>query len=145
MVDVADLGLAVGDERGDHERRAAAQVGAAHRRTRELRHAAHERVMTLDADVGAHAADLVGEHEAVLEHVLGDDAVALGDRHERHELRLHVGGKAGVWQRLHVDRREPAGVRSTVTPSGSTWIDAAGLLELDEHEVEVRRGRTREP
>ena len=37
VVDVADHGLAVGDERREHERRAAAQVGTSHRRARELR------------------------------------------------------------------------------------------------------------
>ena len=48
-------------------------------------------------------------------------------------------GKPGYGSVWTSTGREPAAVRSTVTPSASTCIDAAGLLQLREHEVEVRR------
>ncbi len=48
-------------------------------------------------------------HEAVLENGFADHAGALGDRVERGELGLHVGGKTGVRRRDQVDcLRSPA-------------------------------------
>ena len=60
-------------------------------------------MMILDSDIGSHADKLACKHEAVLEHVLGDDRYALRARGQQHELRLKVGGKPGMRQRLQVD------------------------------------------
>ena len=60
--------------------------------------------MIVDGDVGAHTRDLRSEHEAVLENVLRDDGIALGQRGEQHELRLKVRGEAGVRKSLNVHR-----------------------------------------
>ena len=55
-------------------------------------------------------------HETVLENILSDNAGAFGLRGQRHELRLHVGGKTGIFFGDHV--------------GGSEWIvshDANGV------------------
>ncbi len=46
-------------------------------------------------------------HEAVLEDVFMDDALALGRRHQGHELRLQVGGEARIDLGRDVDRLQP--------------------------------------
>src|SRR5262245_5674963 len=75
--------LAVGREPGEHERGAGADVGRGHRRAREPFDTADDRVPAFRAHVGAHARELVDEMEATVVDVLGDDRVAVGDRHER--------------------------------------------------------------
>ena len=50
----------------------------------------------LHGDVRAHADEFLHVHEAVLEDVFGDGGGAFGLGGEGHELRLHVGGEAGV-------------------------------------------------
>ena len=55
----------------------------------------HDRRVAFDGDIGAQPMQLLHVHEPVLEDRLGDAADAVGDAVERHELRLHVGGKPG--------------------------------------------------
>ena len=50
----------------------------------------------MHVDPRAHPVQLRHVHEAVLEDRLGDHGGALGHRHQRHELRLHVGREAGI-------------------------------------------------
>ena len=64
--------------------------------------------MVLDGDVRAHAHELAGEHEPVLEHVLGDDGHAVGERGQQHELRLQVGREARMRQGLNIDGNKGA-------------------------------------
>ncbi len=49
-------------------------------------------------------------HEAVLEDRLADMRAALGQRHQRHELRLEVRGKAGERVGGHIHRRDAGAV-----------------------------------
>ena len=71
-------------------------------------HAADDGVVPVGAHVGAEPGQLAGEHEPALEDVLGDHRRAVGDRVERHDQRLQVGGEARVGQRHDVDRGRPA-------------------------------------
>ena len=94
-----------------------AQVGRHHRRALQPLDALHHRGVALESDVGAQALQLEHVHEAVLEDGLGDQRGAVGDACERHELRLHVGGEAGVGRGAHADRA--AAVRSSRSRSTS--------------------------
>ena len=64
--------------------------------------AADDGAAAFDLDVRAHADQFLRVHEAVLENVFGDDRGAFGLRRQRHELRLHVGGEAGILLGGHV-------------------------------------------
>jgi hypothetical protein len=88
---------------GDDQARRGAQVGRHHGRALQPVHALHHRGVAVDADVGAEALQLDRVHEAVLEDGLADHRHALGDRVERHELRLHVGreGRIGRGAQAH--------------------------------------------
>ena len=108
VVQAAHLGRALGDQAGDGERGAAAQVGGFDDAAGELTGAGDHGVVAARGDAGAQAVELVDHGEAVLEDVLGDDRGALGEREGDHELRLQVGGKAGVRQRRDVDRAQRA-------------------------------------
>src|SRR5206468_1084451 len=81
---------------------------ARHGRARERLRPAHDGVVAVHVDVGAHAHQLLRVQEAVLEDRLGDRAGAGGARHEGHELRLEVGREAGIGHGLRVDGGELA-------------------------------------
>src|SRR5581483_244965 len=106
VVDARDARRALGGEPGEHEAHARAEIGRHHGRTREPRRPAHERAVALHAHLRAHAGELLDVHEAVLEDRFGEAARPVGPRHERHELRLQVGGKARVGHGGDVDRAE---------------------------------------
>src|SRR5208283_1711925 len=53
-------------------------------------------------DIRAHANQFLRVHEAVLENIFRDDRRAGGLGGERHVLRLHIGGEAGIFFRVHV-------------------------------------------
>ena len=113
---MANLGRALGDKTGHHERRAAAQVVRGHLRAGETGDAVNHDVMALDANLGAHAPELRREHEAVLEDVLCNDGAAAGQRGKDHDLGLHVGGESGngsVWMSTGL---MPPATRRTCTP-----------------------------
>src|SRR5438552_15067834 len=93
VVDAVDQGLAFGAEAGYDQPRRGAQVGGHDGRALQALDAAHESAVSLDRDIGAQALQLERVHEAILEDRLGDHRRAVGDARERHELRLHVGGK----------------------------------------------------
>ncbi|CAG4927213.1 unnamed protein product, partial [Acidocella sp. C78] len=95
VIDAVDDGLALRGEAGEHQRERGAQVGRHHRRAGQRRHAAHDRRRAMHVDARAHAVEFGHVHEAVLEDRLGDHRGALGHRHQRHELRLHVGHETG--------------------------------------------------
>ena len=106
--------------------------------TRPAVDAVDDGVVPLDHDVGAHAGELAGEHEAVLEDVLRDDATALGQGEKAHGLGLHVSGEAGERQGLHIGGAQR---RGRIAPDGAAALtaldDGAHLLELLEDEAEV--------
>ena len=74
------VGLALGGEPGDDQRRAGADVVGPHRRARQARHAADDGVVAVGADVGAEPLQLLDVAEPARVEVLGDDADAVGDR-----------------------------------------------------------------
>src|SRR3989304_2731528 len=49
-----------------------------------------------DRNVCSHPYELGDVHKAILEDRLGDAVSAVGDRHERCDLRLHIAGLAGT-------------------------------------------------
>src|SRR5829696_201120 len=78
LADVADLGGAVGAQRGDQHRHARADVRRLEPFAAQAARADDERAMGVaDRDRGTHQLQLVGEEEAVLEHLLVDDDRAL--------------------------------------------------------------------
>ena len=88
-----------------------------------------------DADVGAHARQLLGVHEAILENGFGDEGDALGLGHQGHELGLQIGGEAGVFLGGDVDgaqsscRRHGRGrgrAPGSVTSAPACWSLATG-------------------
>ena len=76
-------------------------------------------------------------HEAVFEDVLCHEADALGLRGQRHVLRLHVGGEAGVFFGGDVGRLESA-VGSNADRIGTEDVDAcSGLFKLGDDCAEM--------
>ena len=73
VVDMADACLAFGDDAGEHQGGSRAKVSRFYRRALQKLDPTDESMMILDGDVGAHARELGGEHETVLENVLRDD------------------------------------------------------------------------
>ena len=70
-------------------------------------------------------------HVAVLEDRLGQVAGAVGQAQHRHELRLHVGGKAGVGRGLQVDRARSPIVRHADAAVIGGHLRARGLQRGD--------------
>ena len=94
-------------------------------------------MVAVDVDVGAHAAELIDEREARLEHVLGAAAHAIGLGEQHHHLRLEVGGETRVRERDHIDRLQGPpqvfdGYRVTLGDDRD-----AGISELAQREGEV--------
>ena len=109
QVDVFDLRRAPCAEPGGHHGCAGAQVVRPDGSALQERHALDDRGLALYLDGGAHAQKLLHIAEAVVPDALGDDAGALADREQRCELRLHIGGEAGVRHGLDVAFRQSAG------------------------------------
>ncbi len=129
MMDVADLRLAFGDEAREHHSGASAEIGRLDLAARELVNAFDDGRAAIDADVRAHALELVHMHEAVLKDRLRHAARAFGNRQHGHELRLHVRRETRIWHRLDVD-----GLRLLVA-AHTDAVDVlfnrdAGFLEL---------------
>ena len=61
---------------------------------------------TFDGNIRAHADHFAGVQKAVLENCFRDLRSTLGLRCQRHELRLHVRGEAGIFFRGHVGGNE---------------------------------------
>ncbi len=129
-----------GDQPGDHEARRCAQVGGHHVGAGELRHAPDHGGVALDIDVGAEPLEFLHVHHPVLEDRLGDDGGAVRPCGERHELRLHVGGKARMRRCAHVDCGQPA----VTLDADDVAIDGdigARLAQLFQHGFERVRPR----
>src|SRR5262250_3422142 len=67
MIDAVDHGVAVGRERGNHQRNRGAQVSRHYGRALEPRDALDGRGLAVEMDAGAEASQLLHVHEAVLE------------------------------------------------------------------------------
>src|ERR1700686_254165 len=102
MIDAVDDGLSIRDEGGEHERGGGAQVGSEDGGGAQRSSAADDGAAAFDLNVGAHAYQFLRMHEAVLKNVFFDDRRAFGLRGERHVLRLHVSGEAGIFFSVHV-------------------------------------------
>ena len=111
VVDAGDPGLALGGEAGEDQADAGAQVGRHHRRALELLDAGHGGGAAVHLDPRAHAHQLGRVHEAVLEDALLEVADPVGEREQRHHLRLQVGREAGEGGGRHVDGADVAVLR----------------------------------
>ncbi len=88
-------------------------------------------VVAFDFDVGAEAHELLHVHHAILEDRLGDDRRAFRPSRQRHELRLHVGGEAGVWSGAQTDAAAlPVRVTRMTSPSTATSAPASRSLVI---------------
>ena len=103
MIDPLDKGFTFSGEPGNHEARRGAQIGRHDSSARQARHAAHDCGVAVDIDVCAQAQQLLHVHEAVFEDRLDDHRSAFGQRIERHQLGLHVSGKARIFVGADVD------------------------------------------
>src|SRR5690606_40765267 len=79
VVDAFDGGFAEGGQAGDDQAGRGAQVGGHDGGARQLGHARDDGGVSVDVDLGAHAAQLLDVHVAVLEDVFHDDGRAVGD------------------------------------------------------------------
>ena len=116
---------------GHDHRRPGTDVVRPHLGAREARHAAHDGVVAVGADLGAEPLQLLDVAETPRVEVLGDDADTVGDRQHRDDQRLVVGGDAGVRQRRHVDRPHPV--------AGPHAQPVRQRLELEAHVAEPRQ------
>ena len=103
----------------------------------QARLAAHDGVVAVGSHVGAHAGDLVAEHEARLEQVLGDHRGAVGDRQQRDRLRLQVGGQARIRQRHDVEALRTLVRSRTRNPSAQHLNVGAGAHQLVQRDLQV--------
>src|SRR5262249_19004624 len=110
VIDAVDHGLALGRERGDDERNRRAQGGRHHGRALEALDAFDGRGLALDMDARAEPRQLLHVHEAAFENGLGDARGAARARHQRHQLRLQVGGETRKRLGRDFDRFEPGTV-----------------------------------
>src|SRR6516225_5736005 len=72
VIDAVDDGLALGRERGDHERDRSAQIRGHHRRALERAHTLAGGAFAIELDVRAKPHQLLYVHKTVLEDGLGD-------------------------------------------------------------------------
>ena len=136
MVHAAHDGFALGDQAGDHQGRAGAQIGGHHRGAGEHLDAAHDRRVAVRLDVGAHAQQLGHVHEAILEDGFGEHASAPRAGHQGHELRLHVGREAGVRRGRHVDAAQ--GLFAADAHVLAFALDLQpGLAQLHDHRLQI--------
>ena len=88
-------------------------------------------------DVGAHAGQFLGVHEAVFENRLDDDGDAFGLGHQRHVLRLQVGGEAGIFLGGHIHGAQAAGAAHAQGGGVRLCHLRAGLLQLGHERAHV--------
>ena len=98
--------------------------------------AAHDGAAAFDLDVRAHADQFLRVHEAVLKNIFGDDRRAFGLRGQRHVLRLHVGGEAGILFGGHVGGVEGIVAHHADGVRRGLGFDA-DFVKLAEQRVEV--------
>ena len=125
---------------GNHECRSCADVRRVHDRTMQMADPAHDRMVTVDVDLGAQLPQFLHVAETPGVQVLRDDAGAVRHGEHCHDQRFVVGGKTRVRERRHVDRPERP-VAPDPRPAVGRLDGHAHLREpLHEHDhvVEVR-------
>ena len=95
-VDIVDAGLTVCYQTCNDHGSAAAQVYRTDGGTVERIAAADGSGFAVDLNIGTHSAQLFHVTEAVIPNALGESALALCQAEECTELRLHIGGEAGI-------------------------------------------------
>ena len=106
MVNAVYHRFTLGNKARNHQTGRGAQIGCHHRCTRQFFHAFHLRNLTFYLDFCTQPHHLVDVHETVFKNRLRHRAATHRYRIERHELRLHIRRKAGVFSgaerlRLH--------------------------------------------
>ena len=76
---------------------AGAQIGCCDRRAAERSRTRDDGQIAVDGDIRAHARHFAGVQIAIFENGFADVRYAFGLCGERHELRLHVRGEAGIF------------------------------------------------
>ncbi len=142
VIDAVDHGFAFSRQRRHHQAGRGAKVGRHDGGTRELRHAMHHAGVTVDIDLRTQPHELLHMHKAILENGFCHARSAVCQAVDRHELRLHIGGKAGVFGRAHRDgARTTAGQRigPQANPVGAGVDLGSGFAKLVEQGVLVCR------
>ncbi len=100
-----------------------------------------------DADICAEAAKFRHVHEAVLENGFLDDALAAGQGHQGHELRLKIGSKAGINVRGHIHRLDGAGTlyRHGIEAAMNLATGLDQLVEQDRDQFRTYLGQAHFP
>src|SRR5690606_30903800 len=86
----------------------------------------------VNGDVGPQPRQFGNVHESVLEDGLADDALARGGGHQGHELRLQVGGEAGIDLCGQVHALQPRAVALDLDAAVDRAGRRAGFLQLVE-------------
>src|SRR5258708_21027479 len=97
VVDAVDDGFAAGDQGGEDQAGAGAEVGGLHGGAGKLGGAADYGAAAVNGNVGTHADHFAGMEVGVLKNGFGDDGSSFGLGGEGHVLGLHVGGEAGIF------------------------------------------------
>ena len=109
VIDAIDPGGAARDQAGQHQGRRCAKVAGHHAGTLEFLHALDDGGRAFLADAGTHAIQFTDVEEPVGEDAFGDDAHAIGEAEQCHELGLKIGGESGVGLRGEFHRIQAAG------------------------------------
>jgi hypothetical protein len=130
MIDAVDHRLALGRKPGEDQADAGAQVGGHDRRALQRLDPRHPGGAALDVDPRAHAGQFGRMHEAILEDPLLQHALPVGQRQQRHHLRLKVGGKAREGFGDDMQRPHPAVAPFHRQPVRRVLDEDVGLLQL---------------
>ena len=109
MVDIADLGRALGRQARNDHGGAGPQVAGADPGAGELFHALDHGDLAVHLDLGAHAAKFIHIAVTVVPYAFREHAGSLGQTEDGGNLGLHIGRETGVGQGLHVGAGEIAG------------------------------------
>ena len=141
MVDAVDHGLAFGGKAGDHQRHRGAQVGRHHRRAAQPGDAFDGGGFAVETYPRAEPRQFLHMHEAVFEDRLGDMRGAPGAGHQRHQLRLQIGGKARERRGRHRHRPDAGAIAGDADALVVDGDDGAGLGQHVERRLQQFRAR----
>ena len=99
MVDAPYPGFSFGDETGDDEGGAGAEVRGHDVGAGKILPAGNQSGILLHPDISAKTAQLGDVYEPVVIYGVGNRACAFGESQHTHELCLQIGGKTGIWSR----------------------------------------------
>ena len=92
-------------KRRNGDRRAAAQVGAAHIGAVQLRYALHKRDTSLHLDIRTHARKLRDMLIAAFKDIFNKNTGSVGQAGCRHQRRLRISREARIGHRAHRTKR----------------------------------------